>query len=91
MKPAGIPIKYRPLFDTEVYFLGQQLWHQLNHAQRGDFDAGKEKAGHEEYVERPFGQVLSFDSVARERCGHMSSLLARCGTAGLDEVRDARG
>jgi len=47
VKPAAIPIKVRPLFDTEGYLLGQQLWHQLNHAQRGDFDAGKEKADDE--------------------------------------------
>ncbi|RWQ87257.1 MAG: hypothetical protein EOS85_06520 [Mesorhizobium sp.] len=44
MKPAAIPIKSRPVFGTEDYLLGQQLWHQSPRDGRGEFDAGKEKA-----------------------------------------------
>ncbi|KUM23425.1 hypothetical protein AU467_33550 [Mesorhizobium loti] len=29
--------------------------------------------------------------IQRDRCGHMSGLSARSKTAGLDEIRDARG
>ena len=44
------------------------------------------------YVERPRRQALSSDDfIPQERCGHMSGLSARSLTAGLDEVRDARG
>jgi len=43
------------------------------------------------YVERPLRQVLCQTMAQRERCGHMSGLLARSSTAGLDEVRDASG
>jgi len=43
------------------------------------------------YVERPLRQVLFRTMAQRERCGHMSGLLARSKTAGLDEVRDASG
>ncbi|WP_287347485.1 hypothetical protein [Mesorhizobium sp.] len=47
VKPAAIPIKDRPVFGTEDYLLGQQLWHQVPRGKRGDFDAGEEKADHE--------------------------------------------
>ncbi|RWF86814.1 MAG: hypothetical protein EOR34_32995 [Mesorhizobium sp.] len=46
-KPAAIPIKDRPVFGTEGYLLGQQLWHQVPRGKRGDFDAGEERADHE--------------------------------------------
>ncbi|KAB1108634.1 hypothetical protein F4V89_29125 [Neorhizobium galegae] len=47
MKPAGIPIKDRPVFGTEDYLLGQQLLASIPRDERGHFDAGKEKADHE--------------------------------------------
>jgi hypothetical protein len=55
VKPTGIPIKYRPAFRSKtghfpaliIIPLGQQLWYQMDHAQRGDFDACKEKADYE--------------------------------------------
>ncbi|KAB1083964.1 hypothetical protein F4V91_31725 [Neorhizobium galegae] len=47
VKPATVPIKDRPVFGTEDYLLGQQLWHQIPRDERGHFDAGKEKADHE--------------------------------------------
>lgn len=37
----------RPVFGTEDYLLGQQLWHQSPRHERGHFDAGKEKADQE--------------------------------------------
>ncbi len=36
-------------------------------------------------------RCIFFDFTIRERCGHMSGLLARPMTAGLDEVREASG
>lgn len=44
------------------------------------------------YVERPC-QASAFvrHFIQQERCGHMSGLSARSQTAGLDEIRDARG
>ncbi|MBB3428201.1 hypothetical protein FHT85_005222 [Rhizobium sp. BK312] len=50
VKPAGIPIKDRPVFDTEDYLLGQQLLASIPRDERGDFDAGKEKANHETFA-----------------------------------------
>ena len=44
------------------------------------------------YVERPRGARDFFRRfIQLERCGHMYGLSARSMTAGLDEVRDARG
>lgn len=39
----------------------------------------------------PAGKCFFRHFVLRERCGHMSGLSARSWTAGLDEIRDARG
>ena len=48
--------------------------------------------GSNSYVERPRGPSALWRRMTRwERCGHMYGLSARSSTAGLDEVRDARG
>ena len=39
----------------------------------------------------PAGKCFLRQFIQQERCGHMSGLLARPWTAGLDEIRDARG
>ena len=44
------------------------------------------------YVERPYQASAFFRHfIQQERCGHMSGLSAQSWTAGLDEIRDARG
>jgi len=50
LKPATVPIKDRPVIGTEDHSLGQQLWDQIPRDERGDFDAGKEKADHETFA-----------------------------------------
>lgn len=47
--------------------------------------------GQPAYVERPAVQDTFSNFIRRERCGHMSGLLVRPKTAGLDEVREASG
>lgn len=49
-KPAANPINDRPVFGTEDRSPGQQLWHQIPRDERGNFDAGKEKADHETFT-----------------------------------------
>lgn len=69
MKPATIPTKDRPVFGTEDNLLSQQLWHQLPRDERGDCDAGKEKADHES-VETNASAYRKRDQLDCDRAGN---------------------
>lgn len=67
---AGHHSNQRPAgFGTEDNLLSQQLWHQLPRDERGDCDAGKEKADHES-VETNASAYRKRDQLDCDRAGN---------------------